>query len=90
MICFRIKLPDLINDPTVVAVAQKYKKQPGQVLLKHIVQRGICAIPKSLSKERIEQNLALFDWELSKKDMARIDALDKGKDGRILDFLFLG
>ncbi|XP_034231070.1 aldo-keto reductase family 1 member C23-like protein isoform X1 [Thrips palmi] len=85
-----MKLPDLINDPTIVAVAQKYKKSPGQVLLKHIVQRGVCAIPKSLSKERIEQNLAMFDWELSKKDVAEIDALDKERDGRILNFLFLG
>ncbi|XP_034244119.1 aldose reductase-like [Thrips palmi] len=85
-----MKLPDLINDPTILEVAKKYKKTPGQVLLKHIVQRGVCAIPKSLSKERIEQNIALFDWELSKEDTAKIDALDKGKAGRILSFLFLG
>lgn len=71
-------------------VAQKHKKQPGQVLLKHIVQRGVVAIPKSLSKERIAQNIALFDWELSEDDVAKIDALDQGKNGRIFDFLFIG
>ncbi|XP_034242310.1 aldo-keto reductase family 1 member A1-like [Thrips palmi] len=87
---FGITLPDLIKNPTIVEVAQKHKKTPGQVLLKHIVQRGIIAIPKSLSKERIQQNIALFDWELSTVDMAKIDALDQGKAGRIFDMAFLG
>ena len=52
-----VELPDLIANPVVVEVAGKYKKSPGQILLKHIVQRGIAAIPKSLNQERIIQNI---------------------------------
>lgn len=51
----RRELPDLLNNPTVIEVAQKYKKAPGQVLLRHILQRGISAIPKSTNADRMKQ-----------------------------------
>lgn len=85
----KVETPDLISNPVVVEIAEKHKKSPGQVLLKHIVQRGIVAIPKSTNQDRIIQNIQLFDFELSPEDMAKLNSLDKGKDGRILDLKFL-
>lgn len=85
-----IKLPDLLNHPVVLEVAAKHNKKAGQVLLKHIVQRGVCAIPKSCSQERIIQNIQLFDFTLDSDDVAKLDAVDVGKAGRIFDFTFLG
>jgi len=46
-----------MNNPTVLEVAKQHGKTPAQILLRHIVQRGIAAIPKSTNPERIRQNL---------------------------------
>jgi len=46
-----------LNNPTVLEVAKKHGKTPAQILLRHIVQRGVAAIPKSTNPERIRQNL---------------------------------
>lgn len=54
---FSKDFPDLLNNPTVLEVAKKHGKAPAQILLRHIVQRGIAAIPKSTNPERINQNL---------------------------------
>jgi diketogulonate reductase-like aldo/keto reductase len=54
---FSKDFPDLINNPKVLEVAEKYGKTPAQILLRHIVQRGIAAIPKSTNPDRIRQNL---------------------------------
>lgn len=86
----KVEVPDLFNNPVILELAAKYKKQPGQILLKHVVQRGVAAIPKSCSQERIIQNIQLFDFTLSPEDVAKVDALDLGKDGRIFDFTFIG
>ncbi|KAK3930824.1 Aldo-keto reductase family 1 member A1 [Frankliniella fusca] len=83
-----VTLPDLLRNPVVLELANKYKKSAGQILLKHIVDRGIVAIPKSLSKERIQQNINIFDFKMDAADTKKLDALDKGKDGRIFDFSF--
>ncbi len=73
----------------VQEIAKKYNKSAGQILLKHIVDRAIVAIPKSLNKERIAQNINLFDFKLEAADVKKLDALDKGKDGRIFDMTFI-
>lgn len=54
---FSKDFPDLLNNPKVLEVAEKYGKTPAQILLRHIVQRGIAAIPKSTNPDRIQQNL---------------------------------
>jgi diketogulonate reductase-like aldo/keto reductase len=54
---FSKDLPDLLNNPEVLEMAKKYSKTPAQILLRHIVQRGIAAIPKSTNPDRIRQNL---------------------------------
>ncbi|KAK3108896.1 hypothetical protein FSP39_018153, partial [Pinctada imbricata] len=49
--------PNLMEDPTVVKVAEKHNKTPAQVLLRALMQKGIIVIPKSITPERIKQNL---------------------------------
>lgn len=79
---------DLMNNPTVLKIANQHAKAPAQILLRHIVQRGIAAIPKSTNPGRIQQNLQVYNFELSSDDMASLDKLDQGSDGRIIDFGF--
>jgi diketogulonate reductase-like aldo/keto reductase len=62
----------------IVALAKKHGKTPAQVVLRWHVEHGICAIPKSFRADRIEENLNVFDFALSREDIAAIDALDTG------------
>ena len=55
------------------------KKSAEQIALRWVLQKGSVVIPKSTKKERIISNAAIFDFELSASEMARIDALDQGK-----------
>lgn len=73
----------LLRDATVADVAAGAGRTPAQVLLRWAVQRGIPVIPKSVHRERIEENLRIFDFDLSAADLARLDALDRtGGSGR--------
>jgi len=67
----------MFEEPAVQAAAEAHGKTPGQILLKHLVQRGIAVIPKSSNPERIAQNIDLFDFELSAEEMAALSALDE-------------
>src|SRR5574344_751641 len=69
---------DFFNNPTLVEVGEGYHKTAAQVALRYLIQRGIVVIPKSIHKERMEQNFAVFDFELNENDMAKILALDEG------------
>jgi aldehyde reductase len=60
--------PVLSQDPTVVRIAQKYKKTPSQILLRWVTQRGICVIPKSTNATRIKENFEILDFTLSDND----------------------
>ncbi|KAM3963789.1 aldo-keto reductase AKR2E4 [Aphomia sociella] len=65
---------DLIKtDPKLGEVAQKYGKTRAQISLRYLIQRGAVIIPKSFTKSRIEDNLNIFDFELSKEDMDIVD-----------------
>jgi diketogulonate reductase-like aldo/keto reductase len=66
-----------LGDPTVREVAERNGRTPAQVLLRWGVQRGIPEIPKSTKRERIEENMQIFDFELSDEDMATLDGLDE-------------
>ncbi|XP_034242344.1 aldo-keto reductase family 1 member A1-like isoform X2 [Thrips palmi] len=81
-------MPDILRNPVVEEVAARLGKSPGQVLLRHTVQRGIAAIPKSTNEARIAQNIQIFDFELSPEDVEKLDALDLGETGRICDLKF--
>ncbi|XP_059054325.1 aldo-keto reductase AKR2E4-like isoform X2 [Achroia grisella] len=66
---------DLIKtDPKLGELSQKYGKSRAQIALRYLIQRGITVIPKSFTKSRIEDNLNLFDFELSRKDMNLVDS----------------
>jgi len=60
-------------------LADKYNRTPAQIVLRWDLQHGVAAIPKSVRRERIEQNFQVFDFELSAADMAALDALDRGR-----------
>ena len=64
--------------PVLTAIGQKYGKSAAQVALRWNVQRGVVVIPKSVHKERMEQNLDIWDFQLSPEDMAEIAKLDLG------------
>ncbi|WP_110928907.1 aldo/keto reductase [Bacillus massiliglaciei] len=70
---------NLINEPTVMKIAEKYGKSSAQVLIRWHLQNGIVVIPKSVTPSRIEENANVFDFELSKEDMNQIDALNKNE-----------
>lgn len=80
--------PDILGHPDVKELADKYKKTPGQILLKHLIQQNVIVIPKSGNCQRIKSNINLFDFELSPEDLVKLDALDQGEKGRIFNFLF--
>ncbi|MCR6659586.1 MAG: aldo/keto reductase [Asticcacaulis sp.] len=66
----------LFENEILVGVGRKHGKSVGQVVLRWLVQRGIVALAKSVRKERMAENLAVFDFELDAADMAQIAALD--------------
>jgi methylglyoxal/glyoxal reductase len=61
------------KDPILIQTANKYNKTPAQIILRWNMQKEVSAIPKSGSKERIQENFAIFDFELSKNDMQLLD-----------------
>ena len=67
---------DFFVNPTLNAIGEKYHKSAAQVALCYLLQRDIISIPKSVRKERMEQNLNVFDFQLSQEDMVKIQALD--------------
>ncbi|OOB77318.1 MAG: glyoxal reductase [Epulopiscium sp. Nele67-Bin002] len=68
-----------LKDETIVELANKYGKSAAQIVLRWHLQRGIVIIPKSKSENRIAENFAVFDFELSADDMASISALNKNQ-----------
>ena len=70
---------DLFHNETLQKIGQKHGKTVAQVVLRWLLQRGIVCIPKSVRKERMEENFAVFDFQLDKSDMEQIAALDTGK-----------
>jgi 2,5-diketo-D-gluconate reductase A len=75
-----------LSHPTVKRVAERVGRTPAQVLLRWCLQHGLPAIAKSTHRERIEENLRIFDFSLSDQDMAQLDACDEtGGTGRALE-----
>ncbi|MET0789535.1 MAG: aldo/keto reductase, partial [Cellulomonas sp.] len=67
----------VLDDPVVVRVAERYGRTPAQVVLRWHVQRGDVVFPKSVTRSRMEENFALFDFELDADAMTAITALDR-------------
>ncbi|WP_243291907.1 aldo/keto reductase [Bacillus sp. FJAT-47783] len=80
----------LLDHEVLVEIGRKYGKTPAQIILRWDVQSGIVTIPKSTKRERIIQNASIFDFELTKAEMDRIDALNRdervGPDPDNFDF----
>jgi diketogulonate reductase-like aldo/keto reductase len=68
-----------LEDPVITELASAHNRTPGQVVLRWHIQLGNVVFPKSLTPERIEQNIDVFDFELSEEEMARIEPLDRGQ-----------
>lgn len=66
----------LFENPVLKAIGDRYGKTAAQVILRWHIQRGIVVIPKSVHKERMEENLSVFDFSLTDEDMMRISGLD--------------
>ena len=74
--------PELLTNPVLTALAERYNKTVQQVALRYLIQRSIIAIPKSTHTERMKQNLDVFDFALTPEDMESIRPLDKPADFR--------
>lgn len=66
----------LMADPLVTELATKYGKSAAQMLIRYQIQRGLIVIPKSVNQWRIQQNFKVFDFEISVKDMEKLNKLD--------------
>ena len=69
----------IFNNPTIEAIADRHGKTTGQVVLRWLNQRGVVVIPKSVRKERMAENLDIFDFTLSDEEMRRMSVLDTGR-----------
>lgn len=69
---------NLFQNERLVAIAERHGKTVGQVVLRWLVQRGIVALAKSVRKERMQENLAVFDFALSDEDMTAVATLETG------------
>ena len=69
----------LLSHPDIVKLADKYGKNPGQIILRFEVQDGLIVLPKSTNPQRIEGNIDIFDFELSDGEMDSLRTLDTGK-----------
>jgi 2,5-diketo-D-gluconate reductase A len=67
---------DIFSNDLLQTIADKYQKSIAQVILRWLTQRGVVAIPKSVKKERMIENINIFDFELTADDMEAIKTLD--------------
>ncbi|MBT9139336.1 MAG: Glyoxal reductase [Syntrophomonadaceae bacterium] len=70
---------NLFGDEILKSVGDKYNKSNAQVALRFLIQRGVSVIPKTINKDRMIQNMDVFDFELTNEDMNSIVALDKAQ-----------
>ncbi len=71
----------LFTNPVLTDIGKKYGKTAAQVALRWSIQQGVSVIPKSVHRDRMEQNLDVWDFELSEEDMEAVRTLDKGRSG---------
>lgn len=70
---------NIFQNEVLLSIAQKYRKTVAQVILRWLIQSDIVAIPKTVRKERMVENINIWDFELSNEDMEKISNLDTGK-----------
>lgn len=82
----------LLNDEVLSQIAQAHNKSVVQVILRWHIQEGFSVIPGSTNPEHIQENIEIFDFELTEEEMAQIRAMDQGEEGRYfnLDYEQMG
>lgn len=73
------RIKEILSNPTLKKIAEKYSKTPSQIALKFNVQRDIVVIPKTVNKDRMKENLDIFDFELTADEIKQIHTLDENK-----------
>ncbi|QTN00754.1 aldo/keto reductase [Sediminibacillus dalangtanensis] len=73
-----LKQGQLLDDPTLKEIGDKYGKSPAQVIIRWDLQSGFITIPKSTKEHRIVANAEVYDFELSAEDMEKIEQMDTG------------
>ncbi|WP_397538656.1 aldo/keto reductase [Rummeliibacillus pycnus] len=81
---------EILNDPTLVEIAEKYHKSTAQVVLKWDLQNDVITIPKSMTPSRIRENLDIYDFTLSGEELEKISSLNEdfhyGPDPEVYNF----
>lgn len=72
----------LLNDDVLTEIAKNHNKSVVQIILRWHIQEGFSVVPGSTNPEHIQENIEVFDFELSEQEMEQIRAMDKGEDGR--------
>jgi len=74
----KVDQPEPLKHPTVLKFADKYKKTPQQILLRHLVQEGLVVIPKSVTPAHIIDNGKIFDFELTSDEAGELNKVEQG------------
>lgn len=69
----------MLQNTTLLELAEKYQRTSAQIILRWDIQRGVIVIPRSAHRERMQENMQIFDFILSEEDMEKIDGLDAGR-----------
>ncbi|BCJ86902.1 hypothetical protein skT53_18870 [Effusibacillus dendaii] len=70
---------ELLGNPVLVELGQKYGKTPAQIAIRWNLQHGVVTIPKSVRAARIRENADVFDFSLTQEEMQQIDARNQNK-----------
>jgi len=78
---FRSSQPrmEILQNPTIMRIAEAHKKTVAQIVNRWLVQQGVAIVPKSKNPLHLNENISIFDFELTEDEMTSIDSLDKGK-----------
>ena len=74
---------DLLEEPVLVSLAERYGKSPAQIVLRWHIELGVVSIPRSRNPRRIAENIDIFDFALTQEEVAAISALDTGEEPRV-------
>jgi aldehyde reductase len=69
--------PNLLSEPVLAEIGQKHSKTPAQVIIRWALQRNTIVIPKSVSKNRLQENFDVFNFNLSEQEMTKVDNLNR-------------
>lgn len=74
---------NVLRDPIVKVIAAAHERTPAQIVLRWHMQQGVVAIPKSANRERLRENLAVFDFELTETDLRALQTVSQGPDAGV-------